>query len=211
MIIEVIKDFLDGMKTSFSIRSVVVLYYNDEKFKKIVNNIIWWNIVLHVFPILFFNIFTYLVNIDLNIMRIFIKYILGTTSFFIHLLKYIDLMNCISSKKNKINTRMTLFSTISTSITMTFYISILTIISELVKYLTQENFYYIGIIFNFVFLNVYHSFYCYNNLWQTYGIILENRIVIHELFWPYYLGYGLIITILYMFISIDFILPIYNI
>lgn len=47
-------------------------------------------------------------------------------------------------------------------------------------------------------LSLYHSFYCYNNLWQHHKLDIGQRINFHEKMWGYFSGFGLISTLIYV-------------
>ena len=53
------------------------------------------------------------------------------------------------------------------------------------------------LIINICELTIYHSFYCFNNLWQCERKLIKSRIIQYEKLWPYYMGYGFVAALIY--------------
>ncbi|MEM0354225.1 MAG: hypothetical protein QXW79_01450 [Thermoplasmata archaeon] len=95
-------------------------------------------------------------------------------------------------------------------ITMTLYKFTIYLTTHLINLILHERFFFVAICLNFVILEFYHSFYCYNNWWQHKRIGILQRINICEKMWPFYLGYGTFATIIYFYTSIPEIAGLYN-
>ena len=94
---------------------------------------------------------------------------------------------------------------------MTIYQFIVYLSTKLINIIFVDKLRTFGLVSIFVILTIYHSLYSYNNLWQVIGLDISRRINIHERRWAYFLGYGLIATIMYMNIFNPYILALYNI
>lgn len=129
----------------------------------------------------------------------------------LNLLHYVDLINQISCvkktprPKSKSNVA---FGCFSAAIIMGFYQMVIFSLVNVVDYGLHERFHVLGLAIKFGVLTIYHSMYCFNNLWQYRDIDLACRVEMHEKFWPYYMGFGSCASLLYM-MSYELIYDIY--
>jgi hypothetical protein len=70
--------------------------------------------------------------------------------------------------------------------------------NALINFLIYDKNATIAILVNFVILSIYHSFYSFNNKWHHKKINVVHRINMCEKLWPYYIGFGIVPTILYL-------------
>ena len=156
--------------------------------------IIKCNILLHCIPHILIVLINYWFPIFNFGFRI-VYYLLTLISTFIHILYYIDLINasCTSVKESKLSQ----INLISLTIILNLYQTIIYLITRIICFILHEKLYIISFSINFMILLIYHSFYCYNNLWQSKKMMLGNRISMFENQWAYYFGFGVFITILY--------------
>jgi hypothetical protein len=95
---------------------------------------------------------------------------------------------------------MDITTQIANSILMSMYLLVTSILIDLIKNIFDVKFYFIGIFFSYLLAMFYHSFYCFNQLWNYYKLIAEKRIMIHENKWAYYMGYGSILSFIYLYL-----------
>lgn len=209
---EIFSDFLLGLTSSVNPKPLSMFYKSNAKFKKLIWTLFKHNFLVHIVPYLIFMIITYLTNINFMSYYNIVAYPMCMFSFLFHLLHYTDLINavCIQQKKAQTGSSMGIFSLLSTSIALTCYMLTITISSSFISYVTSDKLYYIGLILNFFILTTYHSFYAYNNLWQYIHMTMDNRIKVHELYWPYYVGYGAVASIIYSFTNNIYVFVLYN-
>lgn len=190
MIRDIIRDFIFGVYDSFQIVEFFLLLITNIKILKILSKIFLFNIIVYIIPgIIFYNVYLYFViYVILKILSVF--------SSIIHTLYHIDIANIINQLviiKKKISG----IEIISLSITMFIYQFVMYISLHIVNFLFYEKMYYLSIFMNIGILMIYHSFYCFNNLWQCQRKLIKDRIAQYEKLWPYYIGFGLIGTLIY--------------
>lgn len=211
MYINIINDFFSGFIQSLKIHLVIKLVWENTKYFKLINKIIAYNILLYLIPYLLINILNLYNNIYIYILFHFFNYIIDFCSIFFHLVHYIELLNVVSSHIGKSMNNISLLNNLTSIIILYIYQSIMYLFAYIINFIFNDKLNFIAIILNFMILTIYHSFYCYNNLWQHNNIDLFLRIDIHEKLWPYYLGYGTLITFIYMYTNYSYIIAIYNI
>lgn len=210
---EIITDFVSGLIASVRVDLVIKPLYTNNKLRRLIIKLIKYNICMHFLPFILISIVENVWQIELNTVTDVLGSIITIFSNLFHLLHFMDLMSiiCVYSQKTSTVSGGAL-DLISLTLTMTIYqtmIYLTTIIIRLI-FSSSAGFVLMGLMLNTIILSIYHSFYCYNNLWQYKKLKLCYRIDIHEKLWPYYLGYGLIGTILYLQISNPFIYGLYN-
>lgn len=208
---EIINDCYSGIYDSVCIGYLIKPFRENLSIRNCFWKIVKYNFLMHFFPYLLVLFLQYLLNINLSNFFNLINIPITIFSIFFHIIHYIDLISMIckySLKMSNINGSIDLFSlTIITSI----YQVVIYLSSTVIQYFIPERYNFIGSIINFVILAIYHSFYCFNSLWHYKQIMIGYRIDIHEKLWPYYIGYSMIATSLYLYSSHPIILICYNI
>jgi hypothetical protein len=201
----ILKDYFYGFFYSFNFLSVIKVLIKDNKLRKLLIKIIFYNFLLHVIP---YFVFYYIFHHDIPTI---IKIILNIASFLFHVIHYMDLLRDISRYCDQIylQANREIIDIISLGITMSIYGSVICFATEIINIVF--NFYSVKYIINFFLLSIYHSLYCFNGVWQYYQISITTRIDIHERLWPYYLGYGTIATLIYLNTNIYWMYAVYNI
>ena len=207
----ILLDFLKGIITSCKINVFAKNMYYDPKLFRLVKKIIKYNIMMHLLPIMLVQLVWYLTGFSIESVLTIIAIPTSIFNTLFHLLHYMDLVNIVSTYSSKSKSGLQQLELTSLAVTMSIYQIVIYLTTSLVNLLFYDKFYFISIFINFVILAVYHSFYCYNNLWQYHKIDIAYRIDMHEKLWPYYLGYGTISTIIYLFSSKQYVMGIYNI
>lgn len=193
MYIQILYDFFLGLISSVRIDLIFTTIKSDSKLQSLWLKILKYNSLLHILP----HIVTILLSSYVNLY--FVQYLISPISAIFHLIHYMDLLristdHCVDFRsKNK----KELIDLISLGITMSIYSMVIYLTTELIN-IFFRNFYFIGYLLNFIILSIYHSFYCFNSLWQYHQISPSTRIDMHEKLWPYYVGYGFIATIIYL-------------
>lgn len=215
MIQNILNDIFDGFKNSLRIDLLISPIIKVPKLEGLIIKIIKYNFILHILPSIFFRVINIIINticvVNLDFMINIITSSLNIFSSFFHLLHYMDLINIVSKNASKVNKNGKTIDFISLAITMSLYQIIMYMTTNFVYFIFSEKFYYLSLIINFFILSIYHSFYCFNNLWQFMGIDIFYRIDIHERLWAYYLGYGILATIISLFLKNQIFTAIYNI
>lgn len=222
----IIRDFLDGLVNSLKVGLIInpipveapqkntsnkhYEIHDDSKLVRLMQEMVKYNFLMHILPLFLVQMLNYFTGISLFGPFIIFNYLINLGSIFFHISRYMDLVNivCVYSQRT-INT-MSLLDTITLTIAMFIYQTVIYLTVELVNFILHDRIYLLAIVLNFFILTIYHSFYCYNNLWQYKKIEIFHRIDMHEKLWPYYLGYGTIATIMYYYISSPYVLGLYN-
>lgn len=168
-------DYLAGLKDSLAFDKFLIACKNPNLFKHI-KSIIGFNACLYVVPWLLFG----------NILPTFIN-VIATA---IHVVKYFDL---VSVMKDYNSNQAKVYST-EELLSMALLMLIYQLVVQVLVYGISAIFWPLSI----PVLLFYHSFYCFNNLWQCQGIPLATRSRRMETMWPYYAGYSTISTVLYL-------------
>lgn len=202
----IFKDFYTGLIDSIRLDVLIKNIYNNKKILLIYYKIWKYNILLLLFFLLFsildWNFYEqiYIINFFLCLLKIYTS--------FIHLLYFMDLLNILQIYIPLNNNNNGAIKSISLIIIMAIFNMGIFISTMIINILL--NFYYFSKIINFFLLALYHSFYCFNNYWQSNRIELIYRFDIYEKMWIYYISYGIIPTLLYLNINNFIILAIYN-
>lgn len=194
MLNEIFKDFLIGLIDSLRIQSLYRLFHI-VKFKKAIKKIIMTNMILLL----------HLIIPNTGIFYV-LKLIVQQFILLLHSLYYMDLVNSLSRKKNS---TVSFIDSIIGNICLHIILMILYLSTCIIKYIFQDRLWFLVSVFNIIIMSIYHSCYCYNTYWYSLQISLSNRIAIHELRWPYFVGYGILPSLIYMYTYN--IWPIYNI
>lgn len=214
MLKSILSDFAEGLFYSMRIDLVCVQILNDVKLEKIVTKIGTVNMYLYILPLIIKTVIEYTFGICLFTPFVVINFLISLFSLFFHIIHYTDLVKIVSKNTSKTKNDMNLIDAICIAVTMIVYQLVICIISFLADvlfyFLFANNFHFLSYIVNYTMNCLYHSFFCYNNLWHYKKIGLGHRVDIIEKMWPYYLGYGLIATILYIHSSNAIIAFIYN-
>lgn len=207
---DIATDYLHGVKNSFRIVHILLLLITDDKFRKVVFKIIKFNFLVHFLPLILikfiYNIFglslftlLYIINIPLNIF-----------SSLFHFLHYTDLVNIVCVNADRSSNTMPAFDVIALTITLSIYQLIIYLATTFINFLFWDRLWFLAMGLNFLILAMYHSLYCFNNLWQYQKIDVAYRIDMHEKLWPYYLGYGTIATVIYLNTINNYMVGLYN-
>jgi hypothetical protein len=210
---DIAKDFLSGIITSVRFDLFIKPFYVNTKFRYLLLKIIAYNILLHFLPCMMLNLVNWLFNISMMISNVFL-FPINLFSILFHLLHYMDLINMVSIYSTKTSNSGETLDLLSLTITMSIYQFVIFITTAVINIFFHiffnTEFFFIAFFINLFILMVYHSFYCFNNLWQYKKIKMSHRIDMHEKLWPYYTGYGIISSILYLYSTNPIILGIYN-
>lgn len=207
----ILQDFNLGLCDSIRIDKLCKIISHDTKIYNCLYKIIKYNMVLYLIPYLFVSLINLSIGLNLFMLFDWLIYPIDILSCFFHILQYIDLVSCINKYTTRSMTNRNNMNYLSLSITMTIYQLVIFITTIVLDLFFRNNLIYLSVILKILILSIYHSFYCFNNLWQYKQITLYHRIDIHEKLWPYHLGFGFIATIIYIFNNYYWISGIYNI
>lgn len=209
MILSIISDIIIGIRDSCNILYLLTYLYDKHQFRTIILKIIKYNFYFHILPFVFLKLIPETKVIMLTFLT-YLIYFLNLFSVLFHLICHIDLVDTLSSFKPKTTSNMSFLDLLSTTIIFTIYQSIIYLFFMIIDILLNDRLYVIIIFFKIIILSMYHSLYCYNNLWQFHRVDLFQRINIFECNWPYFLGFGLFCSIIYYNIADTYWLFIYN-
>lgn len=211
MLYYILSDFINGFFDSLRFNLFFKQILSNIKFRKLFYKLIVYNLFLYVLPLLITDILYQLTNFSLHNILYFLYYPINIFSAIFHVIHFVDLINIISSNKSKTNQMIPVVDMIALAVTMTIYQLVIYLTTELINFIFHSRIYLIAISLNFFILTIYHSFYYFNNLWQYFRIGMFRRIDIHEKLWPYYMGYGTVITLIYYRINYSYMMAVYNI
>lgn len=181
------QDWLMGIKDSLSIDKILI--HRTQRINKHMYEILICNLVLYVLPYIVFG----------NSLAIIIHPI-GTL---VHFVKYFDLVGASST--------LNLDNTLLFDGTDLLSLALLMIIYQIIVQVSVSIIWMMFRPLAFAILLFYHSFYCFNNIWQCQGVPLATRTKRIELRWAYYGGYATLVTVLYVWSNNLIICAIYNI
>lgn len=207
----ILYDYFDGIVTSCRINTFVKNLYNDAKLFRLTKKIVKYNLIMHFLPVIVLYLLSTITNIDHQLVLKFITFPINIFSTLFHILHYMDLVNIVTTYSSKNKSSMQVLELISLALTMSIYQIVIYLSTNMLNFLLHDKFYYVCLFINYIILALYHSFYCYNNLWQYKKIDMGYRIDIHEKLWPYYFGYGTIPMIIYQYAGSPLGLGCYNI
>ncbi len=206
----IFQDFINGILCSLRLDIYIKTLITDARLYKLTLKIFKYNLVMHFLPYMLFTLIEW--NIGLNVIPILniISYPINIFSVLFHLLHYIDLVNIVCVYSLKTSRSGNALDTLSLTITMFIYQFVIYLTTTIVNVIFNGRMHLLAIVINFIILTIYHSFYCFNNVWQYKHISMFHRIDMHEKLWPYYIGYGVISTIIYLQYKNPIIQGIYN-
>lgn len=207
----ILLDFLKGVFASLRFDCFLPQIWSDQKLWNLLFKICKYNFLLHFLPSIIVEMISLILGYSLEFILYYIAYPINFFSIFFHLLYYTDLVNVISIRAAKTSNTIGALDMVSLTLTMSIYNIVIYLSSTVVNYLLFTKYYFFSIILNFLMLSIYHSIYCFNNLWQYKKINMNYRIDMHEKLWPYYIGYGTLSTIMYFYLDNQFIYGLYNI
>lgn len=210
MYTNILKDVIFGFIDSIRINLFFSQMYVNEKFRRLIIKLVKYNFLLHILPFLLVDAISWFSGVSLRTQLRYVNYLINLFSGIFHVIHFIDLISIISVTKSKNKKFLPMIDVISLAITMSIYQIVIYLTTELIKFIFHERINSLAIVLNFIILTMYHSFYCFNGLWQCLRIPMLNRIDIHEKLWPYHIGYGMISTIIYLNSGSPYILGIYN-
>lgn len=193
----IINDFLKGISDSIKLNYLTRAVKKDQNIRNIIKSIIRFNAAVYFLPHIILGSIGFLINVNLTFTLCYLMYPLGLVSMLVHTNLYTKLLHgltVVAKIENK-----SFLDLVSFTLTMMIY--------HLAIYLTT---FFAYIIFNpklhfiidllvvFV-LVIYHSYDCFNILWYCKKINLGEMVNLCEQSWPYYMGYGMIATMLYLF------------
>lgn len=176
-----------------------------------VKKIIKYNLSVYLIPFIVVHIINYLTSIDLNPVFNYIYVIIGIISGVFHLFCFIDLIDIVCTYTNRWRKKYNKLDPISLTILMFIYQLSIYFIVEIIDLLFYTQFGMLTTIIKFGVLTIYHSFHCFNNLWHYKKIDIHHRIDFYEKMWAYYVGYGIILSIIYLYCNYIPIIGLYNI
>jgi hypothetical protein len=204
------RDFFCGITNSIRFDLYVKALMNNQRLQKLTFKIIKYNTLMHFLPYILSYLFYRYTGLNFMFILDILIYPINIFSILFHLLHYIDLVNmvCIYSSKNfRIDNTE---NGLTLAITMFIYQLVIYLTTSIISIIFNGRMHMIAILINFTILTIYHSFYCFNNLWQYKKVGMFHRIDMHEKLWPYYVGYGIFTTIIYLHIKNPIMLGIYN-
>ena len=210
MYYEIVKDFFLGMIDSCKIFLLLNKIRNNITLKSSIFKIIKYNLLLYILPELLAMAIMYFIGISIYGFLNIIRYPINIASALFHILLYMDVVNIISVNVARNSNSIPMLDLISWGITTLIYQLVIFLTTEIIDIVFSNSLYHLAFIFNFICLSIYHSFYCYNNLWQYRKILISNRIDMHEKLWPYYTGYGTISTFMYLNNNRQYVVGLYN-
>lgn len=204
-------DFSLGLFNSLRLDIIITNANKNEKLKRLVLKICKYNFIMHILPFIITNIFRLFFGINHNILFDIIVYPINFFSICFHLLHYLDLVNASVQYTSKVSGETSALDTVSLAITMSIYNLMIYYTTTIIDFIIYDKFYLLAFFIKLLILTIYHSFYCFNNLWQYKKIKMRYRIDMHEKLWAYYVGFGTLSTIIYLFIDYPFIFALYNV
>lgn len=211
MYFEILKDYFWGIVDSLNIFLFLKKIGTDKKIITSILNIIWFNFFAHMLLEFSALAIMYLFDISIHGLVTVLKYPINLVSALYHLLNYMDLLTMISVKASKNSNKLPFLDVISLPITTLIYQFVIFLTTQIINLVLDDSLHNFAFFCNFIFLSIYHSFYCYNNLWQYLKIDISRRIDMHEKLWPYYIGYGTVATLIYLYSDNQIVLGFYNI
>lgn len=217
MISEIVLDFLEGIIKSIRVDRLIQTAYLDTKIANLIWKICKYNLLLHLLPLLLVEMVEYTTGVSLGFLLVLLYYPLTLFSNALHMLYYMDLINNVQHHARRYQVRTTSsnytspVNTISVAATMAIYKFTIYLTSQLITTVLNSKFPLLEYTLSFCILMIYHAICCYNNLWQFQRIKMEFHIDMYEKLWPYYLGYGLISSILYLQSDDWYMLIAYNV
>ncbi len=205
---EILTEITDGLSNSVRLDKILFIFYDDIKLFKLYYKLVKYNILFHIVPWLVEKILNSIFGLN-SIYPVILVLNLFSNAF--HIVFYIDLLHIIAKYNKQIIGNSDPLSMVSQSITMALYHSSMLAMISMVDYLIYPFYPFLVTYCKFFVLTVYHSFYCYNNLWQCRKISMLLRIDMHEKLWPYYFGYGILASIMYLYTSQPYFMALYNI
>lgn len=230
-------DYFSGLLLSLRFDYVVERVKINAKLSKVFRKIVIYNLLINGLPsvlrtILFLtsdiDLIDWLTELNLGWLLVVSHAIVSIFNTLFHLLHFIDLLNIINCYRGKSkisdNARKrpnpyknysyrtdTVVESISLALTMSIYQFVIYLIILTIDLINNRYFLVFQLVIKFIILAIYHSFYCFNNLWQFRQIKMHFRIDMHEKLWPFYIGYGTLISILYLISDKMIVLALYNI
>ena len=211
MYLEIFKDYVNGFYDSIRISQLIKPITSDIYIRNCIWKIAKINFLMHFMPFLIFTLLQYFFSISLATILNFLTYPINLFSILFNIFHYIDLIGMIYKYSPPMPNTNGTIDLLALAITMSIYQLVIYLSTTLVHYVVPNQLYYVSMTLNFIILAIYHSFYCFNSLWQYQQISMNYRIDIHEKLWPYYIGYGTIATFLYWYSDHPIILGCYNI
>ena len=99
---------------------------------------------------------------------------------------------------------------VSMALTMIIYKTVIYSTTKFTYAVFNHKIHSLVFVLNLFILTFYHSFNCFNNLWQYKKLNLTSMISMCEHSWPYYVGYGMFASILYIYSQYIFVRGLYN-
>ena len=226
MVYFICRDYFKGLLTSLRLDLIISTLMSNIKIRNTLFNIFKFNFIIYILPELFMSLTTYfgmyhfnfgMYGISIRFVIDLLYYPINLFSNLFHLFHGMYLINLVcqyatkSNHQNYQNYQIGSFDIVSLIITTSIYNSVMYLTNMIINYILLSKFYWLSTILNFALTSIYHSFYCFNNLWQYKKLNMKYRIDIHEKIWPYYLGYGTVATFLLYWSNIYWVLMIYNI
>ncbi|BCS82957.1 putative etoposide-induced protein 2.4 [Cotonvirus japonicus] len=207
----IIKDIQQGLIDSIRFDLVWNKIQTNDKLNNKFRKIIKHNILMFVLPIILLWVIDNLFDVNLSYIYDYSKIIIGTVSGLFHLLYFFDIVDIVCIYANKSNRLINKSNLISLTIIVFFFQMSVYLVMEIINFILNDKFPLVSTIVKFLILTIYHSFYCFNNLWHYKRVDFQSRINIHEKFWPYYFGYAVIVSILYLCSGYKIVTAFYNI
>lgn len=203
-------DFLSGLLLSLRFGLFKRHLQTDAKLRRLALKILKYNVLFHCIPVTCYYLCSLLGWEPVWILTATCM-VLNCISGIFHLLHFMDLLNIVSTYGRKTSNTGGALKLLSFAVTMSLYQFVIYLTILLLDLLNYDRLYVPVILIKFGILALYHSFYCYNNLWQYKKIEMHYRIDMHEKLWPFYLGYGTVASILYLHTSCPYVLAAYNV
>lgn len=204
-------DICKGFFTSLRFDKVIFIAMKNDKLSKLYMKIIKYNFILFCVPWIINKIMCKIFNLLVFYPISILYWPISIFSIFFHAIHYIDLINIAAKYNVKHVDNNDVVSVISQSIIMTLYQVVIYLTINAINFFIGSSIGLLSLLISFFILTIYHSFYAYNNLWQSIKIDMAQRIDMHEKLWPYYIGYGIVPSLIYYYTSGTYNVGFYNI
>lgn len=205
---QIISDFLKGLFDSLRLDYFFNAIKKNDKIDNTARSIFRFNSAIYFLPHIILGLLGYIFGVNLTFILYYFIYPLNLMSVFAHIYFYSNLIGSLTVFA-KIESK-TFLDLVSFTITMAIYRLVINLTTRLAYIIFNPKLHFIINLMGIFMLTIYHSYNCFNNLWHHKKINLGEMINLCEQSWPYYIGYGIIATLLYLFKYHPVIAGLYN-
>lgn len=220
MITQIASDIFQGIKASCSVHLILDKSIQKSKFIDTWRKILIFNFLCYIIPQIVCTMSKFLFMIDFTSVLFYLNYLIFYPSIFFHVIWYMELIGVLNSSnlpesksKSKIEGKsnsVTATDSVVTIVFMFIYQIVTYSTASLINIVLSDRIIYLKHLIIFFVLCTYHSIYAWGNLWQREKLSIENRLDLHEKKWPYFFGYGIIISTIYFHTHVFWMMAIYN-